>query len=378
MNDQLLERVLKSPRLPSLPTIALEVIDLVQQKNVDIKCIAETIKHDPALSSKILKTVNSSFYSQSHAVSTISHALVVLGLNSVKTLALGFSLVANLAEGGGKGFDHLAFWKRSLFTATASKTLAQRGGVAQQEECFLGGLLQDLGMLTMNQTLGNEYNVLVAKAGSDHAALSALEAEKLDLTHPEVGAKLAESWTLPPLLGAMMRYHHNPDAAPEEVRQLVRCVALGNFVADVFADEEASSGRALEAYKANAAAWFNLADAEATLRDIHKQTKEMQRLLDLPTGNLGNADDILAHANEALLNLSMQAHQQTTHLEKKNQQLHTEVNTDALTGSANRRAFDLFVAERFAAADAGAPRERAVPGRGSLQEVQRHARPRPG
>ena len=88
MNQELIDRVLQSPRLPSLPEIALKVIDLVQQDEVSIKQIAETIQNDPALASKILKTVNSSFYGQSSSVSTISHALVVLGLNAVKTLAL--------------------------------------------------------------------------------------------------------------------------------------------------------------------------------------------------------------------------------------------------------------------------------------------------
>ncbi len=78
MNQELLEKVLKSPRLPSLPTIALEVIDLVQQQDVNIKQIAQTIQHDPAMSTKILKTVNSSFYGQAHSISTISHALVVV------------------------------------------------------------------------------------------------------------------------------------------------------------------------------------------------------------------------------------------------------------------------------------------------------------
>ena len=115
MNQELLERILKSPRLPSLPAIALEVIDLVQQQDVDIKQIANTIQHDPALSTKILKTVNSSFYGQAHSISTISHALVVLGLNSVKTLALGFTLVNNLADEQTGSFDHLTFWKRSLY-----------------------------------------------------------------------------------------------------------------------------------------------------------------------------------------------------------------------------------------------------------------------
>lgn len=364
MNEQLLERVLQSPRLPSLPTIALEVIDLVQQKNVDIKQIADTIKMDPALSSKILKTVNSSFYGQAYSISTISHALVVLGLNSVKTLALGFSLINNLADQGGDGFNHMEFWKRSLFTATASKALAQKACVVQQEEAFLGGLLQDLGMLVMNQTLGNEYNTLIAKTGNAHAKLLDMEQTQLDLTHPEVGAKLAESWSLPALLSNSIRFHHAPNECEPEARQIVQCVALGNLVADIFVLPEGETGQALENYKAKAAEWCNIppAEGETLLKDIHKQTKEMQRLFDLPTGGLGNADDILDSARDALMNLSMQAHQQSNELEKQtkeleeqNQKLEDKAYTDQLTGSANRRAFDEYVVEQFDAATADAP-----------------------
>jgi len=320
---------------------------------------------DPALSSKILKTVNSSFYGQAYSISTISHALVVLGLNSVKTLALGFSLVNNLASQGGEGFDHMAFWKRSLFTATASKALAQKAGLVQQEEAFLGGLLQDLGMLTMNQTLGNEYNILIAKTQNIHHKLMEAEITELDLDHCVVGSRLAESWSLPKLLSGAIEFHHTPDQAPVEIRQVVQCVTLGNTIADVFISTDAESGEALELYQSRLAEWFEISgesDADTLLKDIHKQTKEMQRLFDLPTGGLGNADEILASANEAMLNLSMQAQQessqlqqQATDLQEKNERLATEVNTDKLTGTANRRAFDDYIAEQFAMATEDAP-----------------------
>src|SRR5258707_2084490 len=117
MNDQLLQRIRQCPNLPSLPSIAMQVLDLAQKADVDIAEIARIISKDPALSGKILKTVNSSFYGRSQHVSTISHALVILGLQSVKTLVLGFSLVTNLTQSKGKGFNHLAYWKRSIYAA---------------------------------------------------------------------------------------------------------------------------------------------------------------------------------------------------------------------------------------------------------------------
>jgi diguanylate cyclase (GGDEF)-like protein len=351
MKQDLLDRVLKSPRLPSLPTIALEVIDLVQQRDVNIKQIAYTIQHDPALSSKILKTVNSSFYGQAYSVSTISHALVVLGLNSVKTLALGFSLVANLTNSGGESFDHFEFWKRSLYTATAAKNMAKQLGLVQQEEAFLGGLLQDLGMLALNQALGVEYAQLLEQAGREHRDLRGLEQKHLEMDHAEVGAALAEAWHLPPLLVAPIRYHECPDMAQGDLVPLVRCVALGNLIAAVFMSE--FPGDALEAFHRRAKEWFNLSDQQDSplLKSIHKETNEMRRLFDLPTGELGNPDDILMRANEALMHITLQSQQQTTELQQQNRQLAEQASTDSLTGIANRRRFNEFIAEQFQLAE---------------------------
>src|SRR3954453_12268158 len=134
MNEQLLQRIRQCPSLPSLPTIAMQVLDLAQKTDVDIAEIARIISKDPALSTKILRTVNSSFYARSQNVSTISHSLVILGLQSVKTLVLGFSLVTNLKNNKSNGFKHLAYWKRSIYAATAARTIAGKINIVQQEE----------------------------------------------------------------------------------------------------------------------------------------------------------------------------------------------------------------------------------------------------
>src|SRR5215475_5014849 len=124
MNDQLVNRIKQCPNLPSLPAIAMQVLEMAQKADVDIAEIARIISKDPALSSKILRTVNSSFYGRSQHVSTISHALVILGLQSVKTLVLGFSLVTNLTKSKAKGFKHITYWRRSIYSATAARTIA--------------------------------------------------------------------------------------------------------------------------------------------------------------------------------------------------------------------------------------------------------------
>src|SRR5438270_8392733 len=135
MNEQLLNRIRQCPTLPSLPTIAMQVLDLAQRDEVDIAEIARIISKDAALSSKILRTVNSSFYGRSQSISQVSQALVILGLQSVKTLVLGFSLVGNLKKQKSKGFNHLDYWRRSIYAATAAKTLAAKTQMLQAEEC---------------------------------------------------------------------------------------------------------------------------------------------------------------------------------------------------------------------------------------------------
>src|SRR5476651_699160 len=134
MNEQLVNRIRQCSNLPSLPAIAIQVLELAQKADVDITEIARTISKDPALSTKILRTVNSSFYARSQHVGTISHALVILGLQSVKTLVLGFSLTTNLSKNKSKGFKHLNYWRRSIYAATAARSIAVKLHIVQQEE----------------------------------------------------------------------------------------------------------------------------------------------------------------------------------------------------------------------------------------------------
>ena len=342
-----------------MPAIAIEIVQLVQQQDVNIKQIANTIQHDPALSTKILKTVNSSFYGQAHPISSISHALVILGLNAVKTLALGFSLVNNLHGEGGEGFDHGRYWQRCVYSAVASRLLAQKLGLVQQEEAFLGGLLQDLGLLAMNQTLGQQYLAVLAQAGPQHRNLAKVEREMLGVDHAEMGAILAESWRLPPLLINPIRYHEDQEGAPEELLPLIHCVAVGGDAADVFSSE--APGEPLDAYYRKTETCFSMArdSSEPLLKSIHAATQEMRRLFDLPE-ELSTADDIIASAHEALMQITLQQSQQTdqlvkqaSELEERNQQLVKQASTDSLTGAANRRSFNEFIAACFEATSNG-------------------------
>src|SRR5665213_1411252 len=268
MNEQLISRIRQCSNLPSLPAIAIQVLELAQKTDVDIVEIARTISKDPALSTKILRTVNSSFYARSQHVSTISHALVILGLQSVKTLVLGFSLVTNLIGGKEKGFKHVDYWRRSIYSATAARTIGTRAHLVQQEEAFLAALLKDIGMLVLDQALGGEYGEIHKQAAS-HSDLSALEMKAVSADHAEVGGYLAGSWKLPPVLTTPITFHHNPQGATDAaLRKLVDVVFLASRCADIFVDPVPGPAIAAVRQLCHSQLNMNEADCDVMLHEI--------------------------------------------------------------------------------------------------------------
>jgi two-component system cell cycle response regulator len=351
MNEQLLNRIRQCPTLPSLPTIALEVLDLAQREEVDIAEIARIISKDPALSSKILRTVNSSFYGRAQSVGQVSQALVILGLQSVKTLVLGFSLVSNLHESKSKGFKHIDYWKRSIYAATAAKMLAARAQMVQAEECFLAALLQDIGMLVLDQVLKDEYGAIYERAGGAHSQLVNTEREALGMTHAEVTGFLADQWKLPPVLSVPMRHHHDPAAVTDAaVRKLADVGYVAGLCADVFVEENPAAS--ITETRKYCAEHFKLseADCDAMLAEIGNRTKEIAPLFEIKLGKASDFDEILKKANEALVELTLRTQQQAANLQKQNIRLQEQATVDGLTGLANRARFDQFLAEQFAAA----------------------------
>ncbi|CAN5441928.1 hypothetical protein BH10PLA1_BH10PLA1_21980 [soil metagenome] len=350
MNQELIDRIRQCPSLPSLPTIAMQVLDLAQKSDVDITEIARIISKDPALATKILRTVNSSFYGRSQHVSTISHALVILGLQSVKTLVLGFSLVTNLKSNKNTGFKHLAYWKRSIYAATAARTIAAKINVVQQEEAFLAALLKDIGMLVLDQVLGDRYGDIHNKI-TTHTDLIAAETEALGMTHADAGGFLAEQWKLPPLLTVPIANHHTTEAVKDPaLKKMAELVELSGFCADVFVDEQAAVSIArvrkacMKLYK------MAEPEADALLDEIGKRTKEVAGLFEINIGKSADYENILKKANEALVEMTLQSQMQASTLQVQNQELKIQATTDGLTGLANRATFDQFAAQAFAQA----------------------------
>ena len=225
MSSELLDKVLSCPKLPSLPAVAMQVLEVARDPDLDLAQIAAVVQHDQALSVKILRTVNSSYYGLAKPCPTITRALGYLGLSTVKSLVLGFSLVDS-TSGTDAEFDLIHYWRRCLHAAAAARRIASTTEKVDPEEAFLAAFMEDIGMLAIYETMGPRYLETIRQTGGDHEQLPSLETEGLGFTHAEAGARLAERWRLPGQLVASVRYHHRKITSREQYSEMVNTVLL--------------------------------------------------------------------------------------------------------------------------------------------------------
>jgi diguanylate cyclase (GGDEF)-like protein len=321
--------------------VGVQVLTLTRDPDASLDQIARILETDPALSAKVLKTVNSSMYGLKAPCTTIRRALNYLGLAAVKSIVLGFSLVECTRGIGGAegGFDIKDHWRRAIFASAAARTIAQRVGRCDPEEAFAAALFQDLGALAMFTALGDQYIKAVAPAASDHARHAELERAALGLTHCECGAALAGKWRLPDRYVQTIQHHHAPDEADPDCRDLVRVVGLGAMTAGALVSETAE--KHLPALLAAAKQWFGLGSAEMAdlLTRIGQAASELGRLFGKPVGQVPQASVLMQQANEELIQHQIAVMREAEVLKEKNDALVRQTLTDALTGIGNRKRF---------------------------------------
>lgn len=345
MNERLLEKVLGCPKIPSLPAIAIKVIELTSDESVTMAKLAATIQNDQGLASKILKTINSAFYGLSRPCTTLAQAQIMLGLNAVKTLALGFSLVSSVKDASGEDFDYETYWRRGLYSGVASRIIADATKAADPEEAFLGGLMQDIGMIALQAALGPSYARIVNSVS--HERLLRAEVEEIEITHPLVGSMLASRWRLPDPMLMCIKHHAQPSTAPPEFARIVQCVAIGNLAAATLMTEEPV--RPMRQYLERCEQWFSIprARAEELLGGIVKGAKEVAKLLELPGGKFPSAQGIIEMANDHLVDLALRNDQEVEQTARRNAQLEQAVLKDEQTGLATLRKFTLELQAQF-------------------------------
>lgn len=208
--------------LLTLPAIAMEVNGMLRDYNASTKQLSDTIEKDQAIVSKILRLVNSAFFGFQSKINSIPHALMVLGFNTVRNAVMSISVIDALSmKNVPKGFDMREFWKHSIAVAVTSKRLAERTRLCIPDDCFIGGLLHDIGKIILVQFFGDIFIKILKLTHDEGRSFSSAEKEIIPIGHDQIGGYLAKQWNMTPDLVDAIRYHHSRAARIYNVEFLI-------------------------------------------------------------------------------------------------------------------------------------------------------------
>lgn len=231
----LLNLVNKTLELPTLPEVLLKLNEVMTDPQSSVDDVARVISADPAVATNILRLVNSAYYGLQVRVSTVSLAVSIMGFAMTRKVALKAAVFSRFARktGGFEHFDPESFWRHSIFTGVAARTLGSqcgRFGSTHNEDLYICGLLHDIGKILLFEKLPDRYAELLAAAAASGRSETAIETEVLGFTHSDVGSVLAIKWSLPQDLAIAIRYHHAP-GKDEFHRALSSLVHLADHLA---------------------------------------------------------------------------------------------------------------------------------------------------
>lgn len=198
----------RAQRLPSLPSLVLEILESFEDERLDVSTLAGKIANDQALVARVMRVANSAFFGLSGKIGTISEAIAILGFNNLRGLVTAAAIINAAPRNLGR-FDHAAFWRHSLCTAACAKVLAGQARV-NPEIAFTAGVLHDIGKLVIAMQFP-EADASVLNPGEESGG-EQLERERAlaGVDHALLGGELAHRWNFPPSIREAIALHHTP------------------------------------------------------------------------------------------------------------------------------------------------------------------------
>lgn len=227
---RLAEVVRRADDLPAMPHVVAALLESIDDPEVTIHTVQSIIGKDPALAAKVLRLANSAFYGFPREIATIREAVLVLGLRTVRGLALAASAASVMGlDLPAYRLGRFALWRHSVLVGTIAKRLSKEAGEKASEIAFAAGLLHDVGKILLEPVVARH----AAAFGEVRAAASPAAAERqvLGFDHADVGRLLVAKWRLPEALEAATGFHHRPGGAPEPYRLLAETVSCADWLA---------------------------------------------------------------------------------------------------------------------------------------------------
>jgi signal transduction histidine kinase/HD-like signal output (HDOD) protein len=271
---QLFDRISTFKNLPTLPHILLEFIATCNRPDSTHEDLSQIINKDSSLTAKVMRMVNSAYYGLPSRVTSMEHALLLLGTDAVKNIAISASVFQAFAKTRGDAvFNLKRFWRHSLTCATMAKLLANKISYSSPDEAFLSGLLHDIGKLVLWVNFSKEYADMLASSNGESDLLLAGEM-RLGATHCEVAAWMIGQWNLQSFMADAVLYHHEPVHRVLDALPLVKIVFVANCLSrEVLGENDLRFKTAEEVFG------FPRSEVEAVVLQAEQEVAEIARSL---------------------------------------------------------------------------------------------------
>lgn len=294
----------------ALPAVAIKLLQVMGQPNASAASLEEIIRTDPALAARALKIVNSARYAPARPIHSISHAVAMIGFETIRSLALEISLYNHILASGQSGaFDRVYFWRHCLSVAVLAKLIAKAVGYHDPEEAYTAGLLHDIGKIMLNGQGCMSYDEFAASLKQNSTKpLVERERDLIGLGHDEIGAYCCQEWGLPARIRQVIHFHHRrfyAENLDQETATLLSITAFANYLAWIQGiGAMAVDGHPIMQAEINVYLEIKELDLPKLLKLMEQQVQEVAAFYGFQLPSADQLRTALVHANINLSRLS--------------------------------------------------------------------------
>ncbi len=359
-------QVLSSSKLPTLPSAAIRLLQLVGAEDPKYDEICQTIMADPALAARVLQTANSAYFGLRTRVTTLDRAAFLLGPATLASFCLTFSLASQSLPGGSAAEGFRSYWLHSLLQGLAAETIAKYDAINNAGSFFVNGLLLDIGRLAILKAAPDEYQQVLAQESTSDLDVVSVERNNMGIDHIEIGMALCQKWNLPEVFCNAIEYHH---ASANQILALkdfatypaIRVTALASSMCDFILYGQSARSHSRTITLARDIFDFDDDTTRTILTEIRTKSESLPDEYRIDVRAVPPMEEILTQANDMLATMSLSAQAEAervratkVELETKNrslelacERLEKRATFDHLTELYNRAFLDAYLSKHL-------------------------------
>ena len=348
-------------QLPSLPEVAMKILETVKQDKFSFNALGNIISADPALTAKILKMANSSFYSLPKKINSIDKAISILGVTALKNIALSFVISQEFSENGNTNFNFDYFWKRSVTSAIAADLIGEMLS-DKNDDLFVTAILMDIGLIVMYLNRPEEYLTVLDDKRVTGLPIEAIEKNIFGVDHQYVGSEVLKKWGLDECVYEPVSQHHESSISSEKYKNRTKILSLANKISGAY-----HGSKRINKYNSIKKIFkrdHDLSDEkiEKLIDTVAESSLELFSTFEIEPGSMRPYSQILQDANQELGKLvysyeqllmsfkeeKERAESLAKELREKNEKLRNLSVRDSLTGLFNHKYFQEYLDNEIA------------------------------